>query len=186
MKKRILSSLVLILLVTGSSFAASTITRLTVDLDGQIVINDNTDNPSKRDPGYAVGVDLVFSQTPTAELGLGVEYQKERPWLNSSLQYIPIYGFINYHGTSNLRRSSQPYFTGRFGYSVFHGPNSNNSSYNSEGDLYYSLGFGINFQDQFRIEAAHSVSNGTERYTNGTFFRKYTYNRTTVTFGICF
>jgi opacity protein-like surface antigen len=184
MKKHILVAL-LFLLATSSALAASTVTRLTVDLDGQVMVN-NSDNPRKLDPGFAVGADLIFTKTPSAQLGLGVEYQKERPWSSSrTIQFIPIYGFVNYHGTSSSwRRGTQPYFSGRFGYSLFNGPYSESSNIKAEGGLYYSLGVGINFQDQFRIEANYASASGQEMSS----FTKteYTYNRTTVSFGIVF
>jgi hypothetical protein len=164
------------------------VTRLTVDLDGQVLINDNQDASKKMDPSFSVGADLIFTRTPSAELGLGVEYQKERPWPNkTTIQFIPIYGFINYHGSSNSwRRGTQPYFSGRFGYSLFYGPIKENSNFKYEGGLYYSLGLGINFQDQFRVEVNHSSCSGQENSSFLGYPRKYTYNRTSVSFGIAF
>lgn len=186
MKKRIVLFAMAFLLATGSCFAASMVTKLTVDLDGQVLYNENPDNSTKIEPGVSLGADLIFTRTPSAELGLGVEYQKERPLGNRKIQFIPIYGFMNYHGSSSSwRRGTQPYFSGRFGYSQFYGPNSGSSYYQSEGGLYYSLGLGINFQDQFRVEVNYSSCSGQEKMSS-VAVTQYTYNRTSVSFGIAF
>ena len=66
-------------------------TRLTVDLDGQVIVNENSDNPTKLDPSFSVGADLVFTKTPTAELGLGAEYQKERTWSTTCNRKVQSY-----------------------------------------------------------------------------------------------
>ena len=82
---------------------------MSVDLDGQVVLGDNYDNAMTIAPNLALVIDLVFSRTANSDVGLGVEYQKERPWFGEqTIQFTPIYGFINHYGSSRTR-GPQPY-----------------------------------------------------------------------------
>jgi hypothetical protein len=178
--------LALIALVSGSCFAAGIVTSLSVDLEGKMIMADNENNARTIEPGLAVAADLIFTSTPNAELGLGVEYQKERLWDDQrTFQFVPIYGFLNLHGDSrSWTREVQPYFTGRFGYSRFIGPNSKESYITAEDGLYYKAGLGINFQNKIRLEANYSSCLGQEHgYVLGT---NYEYTRTAITLSAVF
>ncbi|HQD40209.1 MAG: hypothetical protein GX766_08515 [Firmicutes bacterium] len=172
------------LAVSTSTFAGGMVANLSVDLDGQVVLGDNYDNAMTIAPNLALVIDLVFSRTANSDVGLGVEYQKERPWFGEqTIQFTPIYGFINHYGSSRTR-GPQPYLTGRLGYNYFSGPNSESTFIKSQGGLYYKLGLGLNFQNKFRIEANYSSSQGQEKTPLVTL--DYTYNRTSICFGVVF
>lgn len=155
--KKILFVVLFVMLVCSTAvFAAEGYFNAKFALDFSGVLSEN-DYSYDVDDGVTIAGEYLVPYNDSFDFGAGLAYQIERgldEWdEEAKIRFIPLYGIAKY-------KIDQSYIVGQVGYNFFDGSDEYKLVWETEGGLYYGIGAGMNFSDDFFGEIIYSVNNG--------------------------
>ncbi len=166
-KKTFISIVLVIVLVSCLNTAlATSIAKLgLIPSSNLVVYNENGSSEIENDFSVSAAYDYFWPISGSSvEVGFGFETPQNINIDPVELKFMPIYGLVNFPFTNEKLK---PYLSCKVGVSLFNGPSNwfiaNATDYKS--GLFYSMGGGFIYNNNFRIEALYSVYNGQNTLT---------------------
>ncbi len=150
--------------VFGNYALADSVVKIGYDLEGKHGLDTGTGPKTDIDPGLTIGYEYYFAKQKL-EYGIGLEYQSERKFQDSSgkkISFIPIYGVVNYNFNGN---GIKPYLTGRLGLDIFNANEVYKNGGSTECGVYWGLGGGFT-RDNLVLELLYSGNHGHFKQQN--------------------
>ena len=94
-------------------------------------------------------------------VGGGLEYQFGQDIGDCGINFIPLYGLVQY-------KFNQFYAVGRLGYDLFNMQNFGPPGYSFTGGIYYGVGAGYNINRNMEVEAVYGICNMSQTFLGDT------------------
>ena len=115
------------------------------------------------DSGASVAGEYLAALNDKVEVGGGLEYQFKRNirGLEAGFGFIPLYGTVKVKVPFSADLNT--YFTGKIGYNYLT-LDDKVAGFDYGGGLYYGLGFGVDLNEKFTVDAEYAVHKGELGY----------------------
>ncbi|NLC52503.1 MAG: porin family protein [Firmicutes bacterium] len=115
------------------------------------------------DSGVSVAGEYLIALNDKVEVGGGLEYQLNRNvrGLETGFSFIPVYGMAKVKAPFSTGLNT--YFTAKIGYNYLT-LDEKVAGFDYGGGLYYGIGFGIDLNDKFTVDAEYAVHEGELGY----------------------
>ncbi|HHT06690.1 MAG TPA: porin family protein [Hydrogenispora sp.] len=113
--------------------------------------------------GLSVAGEYLVALNDKVEVGGGLEYQLKQNvrGLEAGFSFIPFYGMAKVKAPFSTDLNT--YFTGKIGYNYLT-LDEKVAGFDYGGGLFYGIGFGIDLNDRFTVDAEYSVNRGELGY----------------------
>ena len=164
-KTRIIVVFALLLLIMSCSLVwAGTTVKLGFEPGGDLSTNISGYTLGYGvDSGVSVAGEYLIALNDKVEVGGGLEYQLNRNvrGLETGFSFIPVYGMAKVKAPFSTGLNT--YFTAKIGYNYLT-LDEKVAGFDYGGGLYYGIGFGIDLNDKFTVDAEYAVHEGELGY----------------------